>query len=54
MTALTHLDPNFGSVAGIEAVNEPLMNASLTPGLGECTSIYTFTLNEFSKFFLNK
>jgi len=35
MTALSHLDPNFGTVAGIEAINEPTMNASLTPGLGE-------------------
>ena len=37
MTALSHLDPNFGSVAALEAMNEPIMDASQTPGLGECT-----------------
>jgi len=35
MTALSHLDPNFSTVAGLEAINEPTMNASQTPGLGE-------------------
>lgn len=50
MTALSHLDPSFSTVAGIEAVNEPIMNASLTPGLGECTSTYTFYSHELSKF----
>ena len=39
MTALSHLDPNFGSVVGIEAVNEPIMDATQTPGLGECKSL---------------
>jgi len=34
MTALSHLDPDFGSVAAIEAMNEPIMDASQTPGLG--------------------
>ncbi|KAF8909279.1 glycoside hydrolase family 5 protein [Gymnopilus junonius] len=34
MTALSHLDPDFGSVAAIEAMNEPIMNANQTPGLG--------------------
>ncbi|KAG0691665.1 hypothetical protein DFH29DRAFT_1015651, partial [Suillus ampliporus] len=34
MTMLTHLDPNFGSVFAIEAVNEPIMNAALTPNYG--------------------
>ncbi|KAF8957115.1 glycoside hydrolase family 5 protein [Flammula alnicola] len=34
MTALSHLDPNFGTVAAIEAMNEPIMNADQTPGLG--------------------
>lgn len=38
MTALSHLDPDFGSVAAIEAMNEPIMNADQTPGLGGCTS----------------
>ncbi|KIJ20487.1 glucan 1,3-beta-glucosidase [Paxillus involutus ATCC 200175] len=35
MTALTHLDPAFGSVFAIEAVNEPIMDASQTPGYGD-------------------
>lgn len=36
MTALTHLDPDFGSVFAIEAVNEPIMDAAQTPGYGDC------------------
>jgi len=36
MTALSHFDPDFGSVVGIQAVNEPTTNAALTPGYGEC------------------
>jgi hypothetical protein len=36
MTALSHLDPNFGSVFAIEAVNEPIMNAAQTPDYGTC------------------
>ncbi|KAI0692451.1 glycoside hydrolase family 5 protein [Cytidiella melzeri] len=35
MTTLSHLDPNFGSVFSIEAVNEPIMDASQTPGYGD-------------------
>ncbi len=38
MTALSHLDPVFGSVVGIEAVNEPIMDANQTPGYGNCKS----------------
>lgn len=38
MTALSHLDPNFSTVVGIEAMNEPITNAAQTPGLGECKS----------------
>ncbi|PFH50219.1 glycoside hydrolase family 5 protein [Amanita thiersii Skay4041] len=34
MTAFSHLDPDFSSVAAIEAVNEPIMDASQTPGYG--------------------
>ncbi|KAG1747935.1 glycoside hydrolase family 5 protein [Suillus paluster] len=34
MTTLAHLDPNFGSVFAIEAVNEPIMNAAETPNYG--------------------
>ncbi len=37
MTALSHLDPDFSNVIAIEAVNEPIMNATLTPGYGDCT-----------------
>jgi hypothetical protein len=36
MTALSHLHPNFESVFAIEAVNEPIMNATQTPGYGDC------------------
>ncbi|KAG2338783.1 hypothetical protein BDR05DRAFT_892917, partial [Suillus weaverae] len=36
MTALSHLDPSFGSVFAIEAINEPIMNATLTPNYGTC------------------
>ena len=43
MTTLSHLDPNFSTVAGIEAMNEPIMNATQTPGLGECASAYLFS-----------
>ncbi|KXN80826.1 Glucan endo-1,6-beta-glucosidase B, partial [Leucoagaricus sp. SymC.cos] len=35
MTTLSHIDPNFGSVTAIEAVNEPIMNANQTPGYGD-------------------
>ncbi|MBW0536866.1 hypothetical protein O181_076581 [Austropuccinia psidii MF-1] len=33
LMAMTHLDPDFQNVVGIECVNEPLSNATLTPGL---------------------
>lgn len=36
MTTLSHLDPTFGSVTAIEAVNEPIMDANQTPGYGGC------------------
>lgn len=36
MTTLSHLDPSFKAVAAIEAVNEPIMNATMTPGYGQC------------------
>jgi hypothetical protein len=38
MTYLSHCHPSFENVFAIEAVNEPLMNATQTPGLGECKS----------------
>ena len=62
MTAVTHLDPHFGSVFAIEAVNgdytcgsmcaqpdmprvaEPIMNASQTPGYGDCEYELTKTV----------
>lgn len=36
MTAVAHLDSDFESVFAIEAVNEPLTDASQTPGYGDC------------------
>ncbi|KAJ2930020.1 hypothetical protein H1R20_g7076, partial [Candolleomyces eurysporus] len=35
MTALSHLDPAFRTVASLQAVNEPIMDASRTPGYGQ-------------------
>ncbi|KAI6160413.1 glycoside hydrolase family 5 protein [Pisolithus thermaeus] len=35
MTTLSHLDPQFSSVFAIEAVNEPIRDASQTPGYGD-------------------
>ncbi|ESK83001.1 glycoside hydrolase family 5 protein [Moniliophthora roreri MCA 2997] len=35
MTTLSHIDPVFGSVFAIQAVNNPLVNATLTPGYGD-------------------
>ncbi|KAH7339141.1 glycoside hydrolase superfamily [Rhizoctonia solani] len=35
MTAMTHIDPDFGSVFGIEAINEPTQDATKTPGYGD-------------------
>lgn len=34
MTVLSHLDPEFGSVFAIEAINEPIMDATKTPNYG--------------------
>lgn len=36
MATLSHLDTTFGSVASIEAVNEPIMDANETPNYGDC------------------
>ena len=41
MTALSHVDPAFSSVAAIEAINEPIMDANQTPGYGDCKSYFT-------------
>jgi len=38
MATLSHIDPVFSNVVGIEAVNEQIMNAALTPGYGDCAS----------------
>jgi len=35
MTALSHLDPAFSTVVAIEAVNEPIMDSTMTPGYGD-------------------
>ncbi|KDN35654.1 hypothetical protein RSAG8_11397, partial [Rhizoctonia solani AG-8 WAC10335] len=35
MTNMTHQDPDFSTVFAIEAVNEPVMDASKTPGYGD-------------------
>ncbi|KAI6041889.1 glycoside hydrolase family 5 protein [Pisolithus marmoratus] len=35
MTTLSHLDPQFSTVFAIEAINEPMMDASKTPGYGD-------------------
>ncbi|EUC58893.1 glycoside hydrolase family 5 protein [Rhizoctonia solani AG-3 Rhs1AP] len=35
MTTLAHIDPDFSSVFSIEAINEPRMDANLTPGYGD-------------------
>ncbi|KAJ6561094.1 glycoside hydrolase family 5 protein [Mycena vulgaris] len=35
MTALAHIDPAFSNAVAIEAVNEPIMNADLTPNYGD-------------------
>jgi hypothetical protein len=34
MTTLSHVDPAFANAVAIEAVNEPIMDASQTPGYG--------------------
>ena len=44
MATLSHVDPVFSNVVGIEAVNEEIVNATLTPGYGDCgspTDIYS-------------
>lgn len=38
-TFISHVDPAFGNVFAIEAVNEPLMDSTETPGYGDCVSI---------------
>ena len=40
MTSISHLDPDFGTVFSIEAVNEPIMNPNQTPGYGDCQCFF--------------
>nr|GAT47118.1 glycoside hydrolase [Mycena chlorophos] len=35
MATLAHIDPAFANAVALEAVNEPIMDASQTPGLGD-------------------
>ncbi|KAI0731003.1 glycoside hydrolase superfamily [Earliella scabrosa] len=44
MTALSHLDPDFEAVFSIQAVNEPIMDGSLTPGYGDFQKNYVQTI----------
>jgi hypothetical protein len=44
MTALSHLDPAFSNAVAIEAINEPIMDASKTPGYGNCTTNFDFLI----------
>ncbi|EJF64330.1 glycoside hydrolase [Dichomitus squalens LYAD-421 SS1] len=44
MTALSHLDSNFDSVFAIEAVNEPIMDATQTPGYGDFQQNFVQTI----------
>lgn len=39
MAFLAHAHPEFSTVFTIEGVNEPIQNATLTPGLGRCMFI---------------
>lgn len=53
MTALSHLDKDFENVWGIQAINEPIMDATLTPGYGDCKprSLDTLGKNSFDILF---
>ncbi|KIM51922.1 glycoside hydrolase family 5 protein [Scleroderma citrinum Foug A] len=44
MTTLTHLDPIFSSVFSIEAVNEPITDATQTPGYGDFQKNFVKTI----------
>ncbi|KAG7093045.1 hypothetical protein E1B28_009339 [Marasmius oreades] len=44
MTALAHTDPVFSTVFAIQAVNEPIMDASMTPGYGEFQKNFVKTI----------
>ena len=36
MATISHVDPAFSNVVAIQAVNEQIMDASKTPGYGDC------------------
>ncbi|KAL8283566.1 hypothetical protein RQP46_005669 [Phenoliferia psychrophenolica] len=44
LTFLTHAHPSFSTVFAIEAVNEPIQDASLTPGLGDYSASFVLAL----------
>ncbi|KAK7026515.1 hypothetical protein VNI00_015595 [Paramarasmius palmivorus] len=44
MAALSHIDPVFGSVFAIQAVNEPIMNATQTPKFGGFQKNFALTI----------
>ncbi|TFY67559.1 hypothetical protein EVG20_g3897 [Dentipellis fragilis] len=44
MTTIAHLHPNFESVFAIEAVNEPIMDASKTPDYGDFQKNFVKTI----------
>jgi len=43
-TFITHVDPAFSTVFGIEAVNEPLSDATMTPGYGDYLTDFTLVV----------
>ncbi|KAF8601197.1 glycoside hydrolase [Ceratobasidium sp. AG-I] len=46
MTALIHSDPDFETVFAVEAINEPVMDANKTPGLGDYEKRFVKTVRE--------
>jgi glucan endo-1,6-beta-glucosidase len=40
MAYLSHTHPAFSTVFTIEAINEPIVNGTLTPRLGECEFLF--------------
>jgi hypothetical protein len=42
MTVFSHLDPVFGNVFAIEAVNDPITDAIKTPDYGNCMYLSSF------------
>jgi hypothetical protein len=49
MTALTHIDPDFSTVFAIEAINEPIQDATKTPGYGDCELQQPLGVNELCR-----